>query len=85
VIAETRERHNQIGLEVGVIGFLLGEALGNVQRLLGKGAGLLALAEAKQEIAHTLVGDGEVAQEEIGARKEKRSISKKFDRTVEVA
>jgi hypothetical protein len=63
MIAEAMERDNQISLKVGAIGFLLGEALGNVQGLLEKGAGLLALAEGTQEIAHFVVGDGEVAQE----------------------
>ena len=53
-------------LKVAAIRFLADEALANVQRLLEKGAGLLALAEAKQEIAHVVVGDGEVAQE-VGA------------------
>jgi hypothetical protein len=66
MIGEAMERENQISLKVGAIGFLAGEALGNVQRLLEKGAGLLALSEVTQEIAHVVVADGEVAQE-VGA------------------
>jgi hypothetical protein len=58
MIAEAMERDNQISLKVGAIGFLADEALANVQGLLEKGAGLLALAEGKQEIAHFVVGDG---------------------------
>ena len=49
-------------LKVAAIRFLADEALANVQRLLEKGAGLLALAEGTQEIAHTLIGDGEAIE-----------------------